>query len=142
MFLFQLWYGLCSFSNFFHGKLHCLCVCVVLFFKLFFWHFVIGLTVFFTRKEWSCRSVSWPDLIRCDLLIWSDPVIYWSDPMWSTDPCWSSSTAMYSIYWIYWIYWIYCTYWKHTSCKMDQLDRENAKVVGAWKSRFSWRNTI
>ena len=34
------------------------------------------------------------------------------------------------------------SYRKHTSCKMNKLDRENAKGVGAEKSTFWWRNTI
>ena len=42
----------------------------------------------------------------------------------------SSKWDMLDILDIYCIYWIYCTYKKHTSCKMNWLDRENAKGGG------------
>ena len=42
----------------------------------------------------------------------------------------------------YQIHWKCCTYKKHTSCKMNQLDRENEKVVGAWTSKCWLQNTM
>ena len=36
-----------------------------------------------------------------------------------------------SMYSIYSIYSMYCTYWKHASLKLNELDRDNTKGVGA-----------
>ena len=43
---------------------------------------------------------------------------------------------------IYRIYWIYCTYRKHTSCKMNYLDRDNAKAGGRVKFEILVANPI